>query len=551
MIEQKIKGKKLRSNDWYGLIIESMGCFILFFLLITVPGPEYFVRDPDGGHQLTGAMQILHGKHPFIDFRSTYGPLTFYASALGQILSGNRLIGEIALIIVGYWTAYLLLFKLFYEVSKKVSISVICLSFALILIPRFYKYYLVLGPILTLYSAWRYIENKSTKTLICMGFAIAFTGLYRFDFGVYTVICGLSTIFVINYIRDNSEILKAIGVLLLSMLVFAAPWLLWVWYKGGMLNYLGDTLSGIIHQGEGLSLPFPRFRFNESVTSNTNITFGLYVFFNIIPITSLATLYVLRDKLKENEKYKLFVGIVLEQLTLIQATHRSDFGHLLQPIPIGFVLIAWMVHVVTHNYFKTSWKPRTISIAFLILFAIMGGASVALCWNYGMLPQKNIFDAYANIKCLTGNNDEIVATIKAEYPGNEYVQAIEYIKNHTRSDESILAIPFLTSFYYFTWRTFGGGQMLLAPGYFSSKDDQLLMVERLREDNVVLIVEIPDASYDGLESRTIRKFASVVNKYVNDNYTEVNRIGEFVLKANNVRNTSASTHLPESKPCHD
>lgn len=61
MIEKDINVNKLGNNDRHGLIIGFMGFFILFFLLIKVPDPQYFVSDPDGGHQLAGAMQVLHG----------------------------------------------------------------------------------------------------------------------------------------------------------------------------------------------------------------------------------------------------------------------------------------------------------------------------------------------------------------------------------------------------------------------------------------------------------------------------------------------------------
>jgi hypothetical protein len=291
------------------IILLAAGIVILLFLLAEVPTPEYILSDPDGGHQLAGAMQILCGGHPFIDFRSTYGPLTFYASALGQILSGKRIIGEIVLIVAGYLTAYLLLFELFYGASRKLSIASICLCFALILIPRFYKYYIVLGPIVSLYSAWKYIDSRSTKSFLFMSFAIVITGLYRFDFGIYTALCGLTTIILVNLNQNIDNILKPIGIYLLVILGLASPWLLWALYKGGLANYFGDTLVGMLTQSGGLSLPFPRYKVSESVISNGNITFGLFVFYNIIPAASLAVLFTLRDNFRQNEKVKIFVAI--------------------------------------------------------------------------------------------------------------------------------------------------------------------------------------------------------------------------------------------------
>jgi hypothetical protein len=529
MIDNINKKNGPRNFNRYNVILILIGIFILFFLLAKVPNPEYFLSDPDGGHQLAGAMQILSGEHPFIDFRSSYGPLTFYASTFGQMLSGNRIIGEIILIVAGYLAAYLLLFALFYDVSGKFGISVVYLCLALILMPRFYKYYIVLGPVLTLFSAWKYIDNRSAKSFVFMSFAIVITGLYRFDFGIYTAICGITTIVLINYKQNIREILKPIGIFLLVVVGLASPWLLWVLYKGGLTNYLGDTLSGMLNQSEGLSLPFPRYKFSESVISNTNITFGLFVFYNIIPAASLGALFALKDKLNQNEKYKIVIMIMLAQLTLIQAMHRSDIGHLLQSIPIGFVLLAWLFRVAV----KATQKNRKGLAACMVFFIVVVGANVVLSKNLNMLPEKNVKNVFMNLKLLTGNNDEILEYTRISNSENEYVRVNDYIKNNTYKDDSILAIPFLPSFYYFTGRKFGGGQMLLAPGYFSSENDQRKMIDKLVRDNVSLIVEIPDASYDGLENRKIYRFASIVNGYIDTNYRQVSRIGRFVINAKN------------------
>lgn len=528
-INKKNEPWKYKSHN---TILILTGIFILLFLLAKVPSPEYFLSDPDGGHQLAGAMQILSGEHPFIDFRSSYGPLTFYASAFGQFLSGNRIIGEMALIITGYLAAYLLLFILFHDASRKLSISVICLCLALILMPRFYKYYMVLGPIFTLFSAWQYIDNRNNKSFVFMSFAIVITGLYRFDFGIYTVLCGVTTIILINLKQNIEEILKPIGIFLLVIVGLASPWLLWVLYKGGLANYLGDTLSGILNQSEGLSLPFPRYKYTEFVISN--ITFGLFVFYNIIPAISLAVLVTLRDTLmNQNERYKIFTAIILAQMTLIQAMHRSDIGHLLQSIPISFVLIAWLLRVTVQSYFEATRKNRKGLVACMVFFIVGVGASVVLSKNLDMLPEINIKTIFMNLKSLTGKNDEVLECARGGNPENEYVRVIDYINNNTYQDDSILAIPFLPSFYYFSGRKFGGGQMLLAPGYFSSLNDQKKMVDRLMADNVSLIIEIPDAAYDGLENRKIYKFASIVREYIDTNYKQVNRIGRFVIKKKN------------------
>ena len=77
--------------------------------------------------------------------------------------------------------------------------------------------------------------------------------------------------------------------------------------------------------------------------------------------------------------------------------------------------------------------------------------------------------------------------------------------------------------------------MVQAPGSFSSENDQRIMIEKLKSEHVELIVEIPDFSYDGLESRKMSNFAPIVTQYVSENYAEVNRVGKFSIKAHRER----------------
>ena len=136
---------KPRSAD--AAIFASAFVLIVGFLLINTPPAWYYLLDPDQGYQLAVADQILRGFHPFVDvLGSNYGPLVFYLSAFGQLVSDGRLIGEIALVISGYAAGYFLLFGITLQSTKSRWLSFSLLAFALLLMPRFYKYYVVLGP---------------------------------------------------------------------------------------------------------------------------------------------------------------------------------------------------------------------------------------------------------------------------------------------------------------------------------------------------------------------------------------------------------------------
>ena len=99
------------------------------------------------------------------------------------------------------------------------------------------------------------------------------------------------------------------------------------------------------------------------------------------------------------------------------------------------------------------------------------------------------------------------------------LKLIDFIESHTAKDQRFLAVPFMTMLYYETGRRFAGGQMLMAPGYFTDSADQLQMVETLKRQGNPLIVEKADGGeYDGMPSRKTRTFEPIFYQYVDANY---------------------------------
>ena len=144
--------------------------FLLAFAAVVMrtPKPDYVLSDPDAGIQFAGAGQIEFGEHPFIDFRSTYGPLTFYASFVAQRIGGGTIAAELLLCALAYSVAFLLLFFCAREMGGTL-IGLICTALALAILPRFYKYYIFLGAALVMASLLGYIRRPGRGRLALPG----------------------------------------------------------------------------------------------------------------------------------------------------------------------------------------------------------------------------------------------------------------------------------------------------------------------------------------------------------------------------------------------
>src|SRR2546430_15937301 len=100
-------GSPRRRRDVAPLLVFAFAFAAVFF---RTPSPLSALADADGGQQLAGGQQIAFGEHPFVGFRSNYGPLTFFGTFVDQWVTGWRLGGELLWWTIAYAAADTLLF---------------------------------------------------------------------------------------------------------------------------------------------------------------------------------------------------------------------------------------------------------------------------------------------------------------------------------------------------------------------------------------------------------------------------------------------------------
>lgn len=525
-----INNKDLKQLNYPIIVTVLIAILCLVWVSFKLPEPSIFMLDPNGKQHLAGANQILFGEHPFIDFRSTYGPLVFYTSAVGQILSGKRIIGEIILWLIGYVIAYVLLFRLLWQASGKLLIAILFTILALILIPKIHKYYIVLGPVISLCAAWIYVEKPSRKSLWLLSLAIAITGLFRPDFGVYSALSGAAVV----GLRPAPKLSVRIQRLLNfagAIIACASPWLIWALVNGGLINYFYDSTFGAVNHAVGLSLPIPGFKGDGSLISPENGLFILFRFFYALPVFSILVSILRYKYMSEEERRKIVCTAILAQGALLQGSHRADYEHFLQAIPISFVLCAWLTGLaISQLYSRSRWQRRYAVIG-LSTFAGIAATFIFITTSIGSLPHPNLSSLLENIRVYSGSHQAFLEYVEQKDPANRwYPQAMQYVQSCTKPSERILALPFIPILYYLTDRPFGGGQMFLAPGYFSTKNDQIKMVTTMSNEEIAVAIDLPDFGYDNREDRKVKSYAPIVFDYLNQNFTEVGRFGPAVVK---------------------
>lgn len=508
-----------------GLDYVCIAIVILFscvWFMSSYPYPSGFLNDPDGAYQLAGAQQILHGEHPFTYFRESYGPLTFYASALGQYLSGNRILGEIALLVIGYAAAYVLFYKLLRRARFNPVEALIGTGIALLLIPKLYKYYIVLFPLLGLWTLWNYIRHDTATNLLKLSAAITITGLFRPDFGVYLFLAAFLTVGV-SFQHGIKKRIQEILRLVFFVFAFALPWLLWLSFKGGLLSYLYDSSVGSMQTAVDMSLPMPPWETAAGMFGTANLKAFFFRASLLVPAVMIALLIIVRKRLDRTYWLEGIAVALFAQLCLLQALHRSDWGHWLQSLPVLLVGGLWALKLVHH--LSPSLTTRVTSS----LIAALALVQLVIINNAGRWPDMDPGDIYKKIAAYTPSNDAIVNAVVEQEPAHFIAHTVLFIKENSTPAQRVIALPALPNINYLSARSFGGGQMAILPGYFAESDDQRRFAETALAEDVQIVVLLPNAPFDNNPERLIEKFAPVTMRYVLDHFYPTDKIGPYII----------------------
>ncbi|MBI4486018.1 MAG: hypothetical protein HY655_08415 [Acidobacteria bacterium] len=209
-------------------------------LLLTARGQIY-----DTNFQtLWESTELLAGDHPYRDFYEWGLPLQAAVSAVAQVLTGHRLIGEFLVHWIFITAGVIIALHLALQLSHSVAASLITIGLAVILLaetPTYHYPKLFLYPF-ALWIAWKYIDQPGVRLGAALGLTTAAAFLFRHDHGVYVgvlavVVLGLARLAVPasrtmrSMIAESASYTAAASILLL-------PWLIVVQVNEGVPEYV-------------------------------------------------------------------------------------------------------------------------------------------------------------------------------------------------------------------------------------------------------------------------------------------------------------------------
>lgn len=206
---------------------------------------------------LWAAAAAYHGGVPYVDFFDPGAPLYWTMSLVGQVLSGYRVIGEVAVGSILITIGFALSFALTWRASRSPWIALMMLAISLILLlpTKLYSY-----PKLFVYPAvlavlWAYLARPTRRRLFAVAAVYAMALLFRHDHGIFTA-PAIVTAVALGAGRGQIRLAAQRCALLAGfVLLILSPWLLWIAATEGLVAYFPARLQQSI--GAGLTEPRP------------------------------------------------------------------------------------------------------------------------------------------------------------------------------------------------------------------------------------------------------------------------------------------------------
>ena len=456
-----------------------LGFFLL--MLLKAPGLDYFLTSRDHGYQLSIATQILLGKVPGIDVITAYGPMAMYTSALGLKLS-DSLIGETILCASGYSACLFLIYWLVKNHSTGVF-GLVAAGTGFLVLARFYKWYVWLIPLGTLWALHRYVMSPALhrwRWAVCSGLVMGLSWLYRLDMGTLEFAAGLVFIALIEAAcppRKLADSLRILGLFTASFAILPLSWFGYLVIAVGIhapLVFLRTTIEGALTVSQGMAQSLPPIRV-------------LVLAYILVPSTLLlaAGIGIAREWVgRADTRSRFLLAAALMGLSVFhQAMHRKGPSHLLQVIPpfivSAFLLLAMFLHRIAA---ETPHKFRKLAFVSsgLVYFLLLGYAGAGLAqWGRQDLIGLSSWSArrYFDLAHPLGAADRFPV-----------VKAMRVIREQTDPGEPILVFPLDCQFYALAERKLSGRHYAYYAGVFDAPRYRVETLQSIRKEMPALVV---------------------------------------------------------------
>jgi len=503
--EPRVWGRVTSTLAWFRRVdVLAVMVFVVVFLY-RFNGLGGALGGFDGDHFIyyLGAKQVAHGERPLRDFsdaglQGAWPALTYELPALAQKIGGENLLSEAVFVVGAVAVALTMLFVTAARLAGPLPALVVTIA-TLLTATKLYGYskLLVFAVAASLFLHYVRRPTRSSLALLAAWSAVAF--LFRHDYLVYLApAVGVLIVLAAGEWRMAIARLGTYGALV--TILVAGP-LYSIQHYVGLRPYVETNWEIGQSEQRRTHLRWPTFTPTSSVTAfvedeKNAAAFLYYLCLSIPPLAVLALWWSpLPRDLDVQQRRALIIGLAvlafLLNRYLLRGNLAARIGDLGAPIA---VLVAWLATTVRESRPIVKTVARTIT-ALVLVTATLAISTIGSVWHE--LDTTGFRDSVKKIVRRVG---AVSSQLRALPPAAGTVSpdgptVADYIHACTSASQRVLVVADAPEILAMAARSPAAGHMTFRPGFYTLDHDQRLMLERLRAQDVPVVVTDQEHNY--------------------------------------------------------
>jgi len=510
------------------------------------PGGSFAGLTDDHFFYLVRGWQILFGDLPVRDFVDHGAPLFYYIGAAVQLVLGRGTASELIFCTTALSLGAALTFWLATRASGSIWAGLAGCVLHIWLGPRFYNYPKILVYTAAIPLLWWFAERPGARPRLWLAVVTVVGFLFRHDHGAFIALAMGALLLFMNGLTW-SERLRHFAIYALLALAFAAPYLAFIQWNGGVPSYLRQASAWAERDREREPVVWPGLFDNPDGISDEardgtgvakavavlrdNRIAWLYYFEILIPFFALGVLAASETAFRPAwPEARAKLGMVAVLMAALDAGFlRSPLEARLADtsVPLA-ILVSWLMIVVPQMIARPEvlrpivrpFRWALASVVSIVWIPVVLMLAVIVSGDFAeRLDKASMTDRFGKMferaDAIAGQLriDSDLSSWMTRPDRPELITLSLYINACTAPTDRVLVQSYLPQVLALARRAFAGGHADLRPGFFETEEAQQLTVARLQRQSVPIILLDTDTSL-----RNFRKSFPLVMSHIDAHY---------------------------------
>jgi hypothetical protein len=476
---------------------------------------------------LAGAQQIVFGEWPIRDFVDPGWPLMYGVSAFARVLFGRELWVELLVVSGALAIGAGVTVAAAARLSGSIALALMLTLLEIGLNPRSFGY-----PKILLYAiaGWAFVVTTRHMTHRRAGLLAALTViafLFRHYHGLYIGAGSLVAVVLGSAPEGIHASLRRAVVFVAAVVLFVLPWVIFVQYEVGLIDYFKPALEFSRAEAEGTVLrKLPRLVLSRgAVAEQVNLEVWLFYLFYAMPLASLWLAWRrARDGRQQWSGESAGVAaIALMTIVMNMGFIRTPLAARLPDASVpAAILGAWLIGVAFDV--RATTKRRVALTVAAAMFVLTAKAVSVVADVPGELNRAGILNRRG---ALSARIRDLTRRLQQTMPQGNHVPSrnsealgpfYAYVQRCTSPRDRLVMTGLQPDVFVLANRGFAGGQMAYRPAFYASVKDQRKAIARMEAQSVPFVIVSLE------EERGFRSALPLVASYVDGHYEPLAKI---------------------------